>query len=142
VGRPRTRAWPGDLFRRLTFERGARTDFPALRGHRTRSDGFHYDVDIELPLTGTVRHVTIVFGRHSAVPAVFADGPTSSPHRYDDSSLCMWYPGDPVSARWVFADGLLDLLDVIQNHLLREELWRRVGEWIGPEIPHTTGAAS
>lgn len=134
-GRPR--GWPGDLFRRVTFERGTRAVYPTLRGRR-RGLGFRYDADVKVPLIDVVRHVTVVFADRTLVPVVFADGPRESPHRYDDGSLCMWYPDDPAAARWVFADGLLDLLDLTVNHLVREGLWRRIGEWIGPEAPHTT----
>jgi hypothetical protein len=41
------------------------------------------------------RAVTITFKSHSTTPYVSVDGPTDSPHRYDDGTLCMWFPGDP-----------------------------------------------
>jgi hypothetical protein len=81
--------------------------------------------------------VTIVFGRGSPeVPRVFVDGPTDSPHRYADGSLCMWFPYDPPEHRWQRRDGPVALLGHIAAHLIREEWWRRTGEWVGDEAPH------
>jgi hypothetical protein len=82
------------------------------------------------------RHIEIRFEQWSRSPKVFVDGPTDSPHRYSDGSLCMWYPDDPPEQRWVFPDGLLALLNYIQAHLFREAWWRETGEWLGPEAPH------
>lgn len=82
------------------------------------------------------RTVEIRFTDWSRTPTVFADGPNESPHRYSDGSLCMWYPHDPPEQKWVFADGLLALLNLIQAHLFREAWWRETGEWLGPEAPH------
>ena len=67
------------------------------------------------------------------------DGPTESPHRYQDGTLCMWYPQDPKERRWTFSDGLLHLIGLIQVHLIREHLWRETGDWPGDEAPHPTG---
>lgn len=80
--------------------------------------------------------MSILFPTGAATPTVFADGPTDSPHRFDDGSLCMWHPADPPNRRWRMADGLLDLLDTIRGHLLREAIWRETGEWPGEEAPH------
>lgn len=66
---------------------------------------------------------------------MYADGPTS-PHRYKDGGLCIWHPSDAVEYRWVFEDGLLQLLGHIAAHLFREAWWRETGEWLGPEAPH------
>jgi hypothetical protein len=81
------------------------------------------------------RQVEIRFENWLRTPKVFVDGP-GSPHRYDDGSLCMWYPWDPPEQRWAFSDGLLVLLNYIQAHLFREAWWREKGEWLGPEAPH------
>jgi len=48
----------------------------------------------------------------------------------------MWHPGDPPEQQWLFADGLLALLNIIQAHLFKEAWWREMGEWLGPEAPH------
>jgi len=69
-------------------------------------------------------------------PKVTVDGPRESLHRYNGGALCMWYPKDPVEQKWVFEDGLLELLVMIEFHLYREALWRETGEWYGPEAPH------
>lgn len=82
------------------------------------------------------RTVEIRFVNGSRIPKVFVDGPTESPHRYSDGSLCMWYPPDPPEQKWVFDDGLLALLNCIQAHLVREAWWWQKGEWLGPEAPH------
>ncbi|MBT2391450.1 hypothetical protein J7E87_18910 [Streptomyces sp. ISL-1] len=81
--------------------------------------------------------ITIVFGRGAPeVPQVFTDGPSDSPHRYRDGSLCMWYPYDPAEQRWTFKNGPAALLGLVVAHLLREEWWRCTDEWPGPEAPH------
>ncbi|MFN6118818.1 MAG: hypothetical protein ACK5CE_04140 [Actinomycetes bacterium] len=71
-------------------------------------------------------------------PLVHVVGPKASPHRYSDSSLCMWFPEDPVEARWTVEDGLVELINCIALHLFREEWWRETGEWVGAEAPHAT----
>lgn len=49
----------------------------------------------------------------------------------------MWFPYDERNARWTRREGARVLLGHIVVHLLREEWWRRTGEWIGDEAPHT-----
>ncbi|MEC3992093.1 hypothetical protein VSR01_00420 [Actinacidiphila sp. DG2A-62] len=39
-------------------------------------------------------------------------------------------------------DGPVVLLGLVLAHLLREEWWRRTGEWAGPEAPHTAQEAA
>lgn len=70
------------------------------------------------------------------VPHIFSDGPTDSPHRYSDSSLCIWYPYDPKEARWRPIDGPAALLGHIAAHLIKEQWYRRTGEWPGEQIHH------
>lgn len=85
------------------------------------------------------RQVTIVFSTGSPeVPRVFVDGPTESPHRYDGGELCMWLPFDGPEQRWLRRDGAAALLGHVIAHLVREEWWRRTGEWVGNEAPHDT----
>lgn len=122
---------------RLRFERNARAAFPTLTGRprrRSGRGGFIYKVTIEVPFYES-RAVTIRF-QSRKVPFVTVDGPTGSPHRFDDGTLCMWFPGDPDGNVWTFDRGLLDLLDTIVGHLFREAWWRETGEWLGPEVPH------
>lgn len=84
-----------------------------------------------------VRRVTISFrpGDHS-VPWVLVDGPEDSPHRYPGGYLCMWYPGDPDSARWRPVDGPEQLLGHIAAHLVKEEWYRLTEKWPGDEVGH------
>lgn len=121
---------------RLRFERGARVAYSGLCGRPTkRTTGFRYSVTIDVPYYEP-RNVTIIFPARCHAPTVFADGPTESPHRYQDGSLCMWHPHDPRSMQWRFDHGLLDLLDTVRAHLFREAWWREHQEWLGPEVGH------
>lgn len=70
------------------------------------------------------------------VPRVFIDGPQESPHRYSDSSLCMWYPYDPKEARWKPSNGPAALLGHIAVHLIKEQWYRQTGDWPGDEVGH------
>lgn len=98
--------------------------------------GFAVRCNLAPPGVGR-RAVTITFAAGSPeVPRVFVDGPTDSPHRYGDGSLCMWYPFDLPGQRWSRRDGAGALLGHIAGHLVREEWWRRTGEWAGDEAPH------
>lgn len=85
----------------------------------------------------TARAVTVQFLPHSAnIPRVHVDGPTDSPHRYEDGTLCMWHPEDDPPMRWTLEDGPSDLVIRIAVHLIKEEWFRRTGEWIGHEVKH------
>lgn len=145
-GKPYGGPWYSNYRELVIFERGAKEQFTSLTYANNRSG---HDVWREYTLTIDVpeyesRQVVIKMKPGSAsVPKVSVDGPTSSPHRYDedDGELCMWYPWDPKKSRWIFADGLLHLLVLIQAHLFREAWWRETGgdengEWLGPEVQH------
>ncbi len=83
------------------------------------------------------RTVQVIFPRGNPErPIVFSDGPTKSPHRFDDGSLCMWYPLDPTERRWTLNNGGEALLAHIASHLLREEWFRLTGAWAGEEVGH------
>ncbi len=87
------------------------------------------------------RRVEIRFSKRApSTPHVYVDGPTDSPHRYEDGSLCMWYPHDPADRRWTFDDGLVTLVGYITAHLFREAWWRETGEWPGDEVAHDKSA--
>jgi hypothetical protein len=105
------------------------------RADRKHRGGFQVEFTLTVPGLPT-RHVRIVFVGLGSAPSVYADGPAESRHRYDDGSLCMWYPWDPESARWTRRDGARTLLGHITAHLLREEWWRKTGEWVGDEVVH------
>ena len=119
---------------RLNFERGVKSQFPDLSAAKVRR-GYEYYVTVPIPHYET-RKIRIRFSGVSDVPSVFADGPPESPHRFPDCGLCMWYPEDPIECRWVFKDGLLNLIGLTIAHLFREAWWRETGEWIGEEVAH------
>ncbi len=135
--------WYGKDSQRLRFEQDATKRFPGLRSCTTtrgESPGRHYSATLAVP-NYEKRRVEILFRRDNPrVAKVRADGPTGSPHRFSDGTLCMWYPGDPPENRWVFEDGLVPLLGLTAVHLLREAWWRDTGEWLGPEAPHASNA--
>jgi len=132
--------WYGRFSDRLQFEGAARRGLASLRSHqRPGGRGWFYEVSIE-PEGCPRRQVRIEFrlADGGQYPRVFVDGPEHSPHRYhaDGGHLCMWYPQDPASQRWIFKDGLLSLVGQIHVHLIKEHLWRELGEWPGDEVPH------
>src|SRR5437763_96253 len=131
--------WFGRDRERLRFELDARRRFARLES-RTVTHGSRrgrlYRIMVDVPNCER-RRLTIVFP--TATPRIakaFADGPGESPHRYADGSLCIWDPRDPSSRRWVFADGLSDLIGLAIAHLFREAWWRETGEWPGEEAEH------
>ncbi len=129
--------WYGRFLDRLRFEGDTRRHVIGLRvPRRPRHGGVRYRWNVAPPGCER-RQVRIDFPLSSpGVPRVYADGPTESPHRYEDGSLCMWYPRDPLERRWSFGDGLHALLGQIAVHLVKENIWRRTGEWPGAEVPH------
>lgn len=108
-----------------------------VRPHRLHRGGFAIGATVHPPGVPP-RRVRISFARGGEVPLVNANGPTESKHRYDGGELCMWYPDDPPELRWSHADPPGELLGHIVLHLVREEWWRRTGEWVGDEAPHQT----
>lgn len=83
------------------------------------------------------RGVRVTFTKGSPEhPKVYVDGPADSPHRYPDGHLCMWFPWDPPANRWTLSDGAPVLLADIAVHLIREEWYRKTGEWPGQEVDH------
>ena len=132
--------WYANFAKRMVFELGVNDEFSDLkvRTIRTKKSKFiEYTLQIEVPNYGYSRNVRIkLFPISSSDPKVYVDGPTESPHRFEDDSLCIWYPWDPKEMRWEFNDGLLHLLVLIQAHLFREAWWRDTNEWLGPEVDH------
>ena len=132
--------WYGKFQEKLSFERGARAVYPDLRTSIARMGGYWAELEVDLTGYGS-RHLRISFDRdHVTGPMVTVDGPTDSPHRYADGSLCMWYPPDPDDKRWIVSDGLLPLIGYAALHLFREEWWRETGHWLGNEAPHRVPA--
>lgn len=141
VGKRRGGPWYGEGPSRLRFERHVAGKFADLKAQtiiRGPKKGRLYAVNLEVPHYAP-RSVEVWFPSDNPQRAnVTADGPTSSPHRYDEHRLCMWYPWDPVEHRWALRDGLLSLLGMTAAHLFREAWWRETGEWLGPAVPHGT----
>jgi hypothetical protein len=107
-----------------------------LRPRRAYRGGFALATDIT-PTGVPTRNIEIHFSPGSPeLPHVFVDGPTESPHRYGDGSLCMWYPYDPPEARWRPSNGPAALLGHIAAHLIKEQWYRQTGEWPGDEVGH------
>ena len=129
----RSSPWYGNERQRLQFEWRVRASVREFRKRQSAS-GLAYDLVVDVPHYGP-REVTIFLERGFVSPVVNADGPRSK-HRFDDGSLCMWYPDDPDSRRWVFKDGLLALVGTIARHLFKEAWWDETGEWLGPEVVH------
>lgn len=75
-------------------------------------------------------------------PRVFADPGALSLHRMPtDGALCLYYPWDPPERRWRYENGLVQLYDVIADHLYKELWWRHTGghkggEWPGEDAEH------
>jgi len=145
-GKPYGGPWYSNYRELMAFERGTTEQFTSLKSANKRSGREiwrEYSLTIDVPEYESRKVVIKLKPGSDNIPRVKADGPTSSPHRYDnsDGELCMWYPWDPKENRWVFADGLLHLLVLIQLHLFREAWWRETGgnndgEWLGAEMPH------
>ncbi len=125
----------------IVFERGVKEQFALLSVENKRSGHDiwrEYNLIIEVPEYEPRKVLIKMKPDCGSSPKVTVDGPVDSPHRYDkdNGELCMWYPWDPKDNRWVFTDGLLQLLVLIQMHLFREAWWRETGEWLGPEVLH------
>lgn len=138
--------WDQPLTRRLAFERGAHAAHPSLTSPLRPRGDILYDVDVQIDVYEP-RHLQILVARGTPKPslrAVYADGPTDSPHRYKPRAkdrnqrpaLCIWTPGDPPDERWLPDDGLLSLIEHARVHLFKEAYWREHGEWLGEETFH------
>jgi hypothetical protein len=95
--------------------------------------------DVDVPTLPKRRRVAICFpGPPSRVrPIVMVSGPRESRHRFPQfrpTSLCLYYGPDPKSMRWHPDDGLVGLIDLIREHLFKEEWWRATRHWPGPEV--------
>jgi hypothetical protein len=131
---PHMGPWYGRDRDRILFE-GAARRYPGLRATTVARRGRIYRVKIAVPYYEP-RQVEIRFEKtNTRLPRIYADG-ARSPHRYQDGGLCIWHPSDAPENRWVFEDGLLELLGHIGAHLFREAWWLETGEWPGPEAPH------
>jgi len=135
--------WWGNEVERLAFERNVAEHYPNVRRQTGSLGGdraFVYRSTIVVPFY-EARRVEIFFtrGRFRSSPIILADGSPSSPHRFSGFAgrrLCVWHPDDPAAERWVWEDGLLQLLSLTMLHLFREAWWRVTDEWLGPQTPH------
>jgi hypothetical protein len=97
-----------------------------------------YSGEVDVGDAGTRRLALIFPGPPSRVPPiVMADGSHKSRHRYRWSrptSLCIWYPNDPLPQRWTIPEGLHGLIDRARVHLLKEAWWRVHRRWPSPEV--------
>lgn len=148
--------WPGDL----TPSLGLRWVWPARQSLAVEDFG-------GLPVLGrvlTYQHaglpvlgrsdlvpVSVEFHEHptystyglpwSDYPRVFADPGAASKHRMPDDSLCLYYPWDPAPRRWRYENGLIQLFEMVADHLHKERWWRHTGgdenaEWLGEDAEH------
>jgi hypothetical protein len=138
-GKKRGGPWYGEGGRRILFERAVgqhHPEFKAVTATQRKHAGRCYRLIVDVP-TFEQRAVQILFEKsYPEIPQITADGPTQSPHRYSDGSLCIWYPLDDQENKWVFADGLNELVGHVTLHLFREAYWRMYGEWLGEEASH------
>ena len=133
----RQRPWFDQPGRRAAFVHQLRElDGVGIRRHPERGSGFAVAFTVA-PDGVPPRAVTVQFRPDSPrIPRVHVDGPSASPHRYNDGTLCMWHPDDPPPMRWTPEAGPADLVTRIAVHLVKEEWFRRTGEWIGDEVQH------
>lgn len=127
-----------DVAGQIQLEAGARR---AGIDFRRFVDGPVVRYEFEVDVTGTLDTVgvEVKFGpRGSDRPAIRVDGPECLRHRWDDGTICVWDPGDPVERRWVLGDGFEALRNHIQLHAFCEEECRQGGKWLKPESdnPH------
>jgi hypothetical protein len=95
--------------------------------------------ELDVPTLPKRRRVAISFpGKPSTErPVVMVSGPRLSRHRFVQfrpTSLCLYYGPDPSLMKWDLNDGLVGLIDLIRQHLFKEEWWRATGRWPGPEV--------
>jgi hypothetical protein len=139
--RTNSACWYENFRYRLRFEAFARQAFGSLSCTQTGKGAkaeIVYVLTVSVPEYPESRTIRIRLANHKkpTVVAVSVDGPTSSPHRYTDGSLCMWYPDDGTELKWRPEEELLGLIQYVRVHLFREAYWRQYKYWPGPEAPH------
>ncbi len=125
--------WRRDVAARGRMEAGIRSRYPGIRVSKSAKKlSYELELDVE---AYEPRHVTIVFKAEYPPSGVivFADGPSESPHRFKDNSLCIWRRKDPPDLKWLPKHGLVALIEMTRRHLFREAWCRETSEWLGPE---------
>ena len=51
-------------------------------------------------------------------------------------ALCLEFSGDPPWLRWKWSNGIDTYLQMVQRHLLAEEIMRKYGSWPAEDAPH------
>lgn len=151
--------WPGDVYStyrlawvwpggeptgRISLDRGQRPVLALVLTYRHRG----------LPVLGRSDLVPVEVEFHQYptydcyglawhdYPRVYAERGTESLHRMPcDDALCLYFPWDPLERRWSYENGLVQLFDVIADHLHKELWWRHTGghdggEWPGEDAEH------
>lgn len=68
---------------------------------------------------------------------MIADPGALSKHRMPDDALRLYFPADRPERRWRAPDGLVALLNIVQNHLFCKLRWRNTGGiWPLDEAEH------
>jgi hypothetical protein len=150
--------WPGDLSHswslRWVWARGpeARPGFVRWPRLPTLSRVLTYH-HAGLPVLGRTDlvPVDVEFHEHPTYPTyglpwhdyprVVGDPGAASLHRMGDGSLCLYFPWDPPHRRWRYENGLVQLFDLVADHLHKELWWRHTGghdggEWLGEDTDH------
>ena len=111
-------------------------DFPQFRYRALRDGGLLWSGALR-PTSSSPRYKVSVLHQPGRVPKVFVRQPKlpgDTPHRYDDGSLCVFWPEE---FRWNDSELLAKtLLPWAAFWLFYVEIWQITGEWMGPEAPH------
>lgn len=130
--------WSGSSFRSKAGPKDQiatmKHHFPGFR-YRIRQGGVVWTGSLQPTPESPVYRVRIRLKRDSA-PRVYVDEPRipRAPHRYEDNSLCLFWPGEWL---WNDEESLAEtIVPWTALWLYYYELWLICGEWLGPEAPH------
>jgi hypothetical protein len=88
--------------------------------------------------TYTVKVAYRFAGRHSKPPRVWVKSPKAradAPHRYNDGSLCLYFPPDRDWTPYKYISETIVPWTALW--LAFYEIWLDTGHWHGPEVVHT-----
>ena len=88
-----------------------------------------------------IEFVEIWIAPGGAFATPLADDNRSWEHRYPPmgngvAPLCLWYPDDPETLRWIPDQPIEDFIGIVSRHLQAEEHFRRQGIWPIEGAPH------